>query len=430
MESRTMPPPQASARQTEMGETFNRVLFAVLDALQERSIPHGLIGGVAASGLGRPRSTHDIDIFVRPEDAEAALVALAAKGFETERTDPRWLFKGWLDEMMVDIIFKSSGDIYFDDEMHRRCKLIPYHGRNIPAVSPEDMIIIKCAVHSELGPHHWHDALAILSHATLDYNYLLSRARRATRRVLALLIYAQSNDIWIPNDVIQILFQNVFNNQSSPSLSNTLGAGFAAQAPPHRPEISWQEFSVDAPSRSSFTNAFPNDLDRNGSSSRAGSRSGGAGGASYHSQMQDLGNGDAMKARHPAHPPSPQTLDAQPPRFSEMTQRLANKEIKGNASTEPRATEAKKETCAAYMKSHLHEALASDARTAHLDCELTIETSESRRILMAGDAPSHHHRTSIEQVIRDHAPGFLIENQIRVFEMTSEACAPVMEELV
>ncbi len=160
--------------------------------------------------MGRPRSTHDIDIFVRPEDAEASLEALARHGFETERTDARWLFKGWKEDMMVDVIFKSSGDIYFDNEMHERAKMIPYHGRQIPAVAPEDLVIIKAAVHNEIGPHHWHDALAILSHATMDWAYLIKRARRAPRRILALLVYAQSNDILIPNHVITDLFQVIF----------------------------------------------------------------------------------------------------------------------------------------------------------------------------------------------------------------------------
>jgi predicted nucleotidyltransferase len=216
MENRTIPPGHASARKTEMGDTFNRVLFSALDALQENSIPYALIGGIAASGMGRPRSTHDIDVFVRPEDADAALEALKGCGFETERTDLRWLFKGWMDEMMVDIIFKSSGDIYFDTEMQEHARPILYHGRQIPAVAPEDLVIIKAAVHSEIGPHHWHDALAILSHATIDWQYLLKRARRAPRRLLALLIYAQSNDIWIPNHTITELSKVIF---SEPSLN-------------------------------------------------------------------------------------------------------------------------------------------------------------------------------------------------------------------
>lgn len=218
-ESRTIPPDHASARQTEMGEKFNQVLFAALDALQEGKIPYALIGGIAVSGMGRPRSTHDIDVFVRPEDADAALEALGRHHFETERTDRRWLYKGWMDEMMVDIIFKSSGDLYFDNEMQTRAVIAHYHGRDIPTVSPEDLIIIKAAVHSEIGPHHWHDALALLSHATIDWEYLLRRARRAARRILALLVYAQSNDIWIPNSVITELYNTIFNDNQARSRS-------------------------------------------------------------------------------------------------------------------------------------------------------------------------------------------------------------------
>ncbi len=191
---------------------FNQTLFDALDALEEDKISYALIGGVASHGLGRPRATQDIDIFVRPEDSGAALEALVRKGFRTEKTDLSWLFKGFKDEVLVDIIFKSRGDIYFDHEMEERSKPVDYHGRKVKTVSPEDLIIIKCTVHDEIGPHHWHDALAVLSHATLDWDYLLKRARRSPRRLLALLLYAQSNDIWIPNRAIFELFRDVFGD--------------------------------------------------------------------------------------------------------------------------------------------------------------------------------------------------------------------------
>lgn len=233
---------QASARHTEMGAKFDKALFAALDALTEENLPYALIGGVASSGLGRPRPTHDIDIFVRAEDAESFLDGLARHGFRVERYDPRWLYKAFIEDMLVDIIFKSSGDIYFDDEMIERVRLVHYHGREVRVVSPEDLIIIKCAVHNENGPHHWHDALAILSHAPMDWDYLLRRARRATRRVLALLVYAQSTDIWIPNYVIHGLFNALYGETTSltsgePMLKR-LGQGSAshAQAKPEAPQ--------------------------------------------------------------------------------------------------------------------------------------------------------------------------------------------------
>lgn len=206
-------PSQVSARNTEEGARFNQVLFSALDALEEEKIPFAMIGGVASAGLGRPRSTHDIDIFVRPEDAEATIRALAKHQFRTEKFDIEWLFKAFKDDILVDIIFRSKGDIYFDEEMQQHCRTVEYHGRVLPVVSPEDLAIIKAAVHYEGGPHHWHDALAILSHANIDWNYLLRRARRAPRRLLALLIYAQSSDILIPNHVIAHLYEYVFGGE-------------------------------------------------------------------------------------------------------------------------------------------------------------------------------------------------------------------------
>lgn len=238
-------PSQVSARHTKEGARFDSILFATLDALVEAKLPFGIIGGVAVGGLGRPRSTHDIDIFVRPEDAESIVQALEAKGFRIDRINPEWIFKAFKDDILVDVIFRSAGDIYFDEEMHQHCKPIEYHGRKLPLVSPEDLIIIKCAVHFEGGPHHWHDALTILSHATIDWNYLLHRARRAPRRLLSLLLYAQSNDMWIPNSAIQYLFKSIFRDESVPE--RTIYSEFSLQQPSRiqaQPQAGTEEYLI------------------------------------------------------------------------------------------------------------------------------------------------------------------------------------------
>jgi predicted nucleotidyltransferase len=187
-------------------------LFATLETIEEKEIPYALIGGIAVKELGRPRVTHDIDIFVRPDDADYVLEILAAKGFEIERRDPFWLFKAWRDDVLVDVIFRSCGDIYFEEEVRSHVRRIPYHGRFINAISPEDFIVIKSAAHQEDNPHHWHDALAVLTQGNLDWDYLLKRSRHSPRRMLALLIYAQSNDIAIPSDLIQRLYKNIFEH--------------------------------------------------------------------------------------------------------------------------------------------------------------------------------------------------------------------------
>jgi hypothetical protein len=209
------PVKSASTENPELASRFNRVLDAVVGAMEESGLSYAFIGGVASGGLGRPRSTFDIDLFVHPEDAEIALRTLQKKGFEVEKTDPSWLYKAFREEILVDVIFKSKGEIYYDLEMRSRVVSADFHGKKLRFVSPEDLLIIKAAAYSEATPGHWHDAMGLLSHASLDWGYLLRRARRAPRRVLSLLLYAQSNDVWVPNQVIHELYLSLFGDASS-----------------------------------------------------------------------------------------------------------------------------------------------------------------------------------------------------------------------
>lgn len=196
----------------ELNDRFNRVLGETVEALEEAGIRYVFIGGIASGGLGRPRSTHDIDVFVRPEEAELSLRALARKGFRTERTDPVWLYKAFKESILVDVIFKSKGEIYLDSEMLARATSAEFHGRQLRLVAPEDLIIIKALAHSEVTPNHWHDALALLTHATIDWDYLIKRATRAPRRVLSLLLYAQSIDVGVPKQAIDRFYHAIFGD--------------------------------------------------------------------------------------------------------------------------------------------------------------------------------------------------------------------------
>lgn len=193
-------------RQWEVGE---QVLLDVLDRavewLGEAGVPFLVMGGIASSVHGRPRWTHDIDLLVRPENARRALAALAKGGFQTEERDAYWLFKGCLDDVLVDVIFRCQGDIFLDDEMMARRVVADFRGRPLPLIAPEDLLVIKALVHAEHSPRHWHDALALIAGCELDWSYLLRRARHGPRRTLALLLYAQSNDLPVPTGVVEEL---------------------------------------------------------------------------------------------------------------------------------------------------------------------------------------------------------------------------------
>ena len=189
---------------------FNKVLKEAVKTVEHAGYRFLVLGGLASSLVGRPRWTHDIDFLVRPEDAAGVLNALRDSGFETEETDPVWLYKAFKQEIMVDVIFMVTGGIYLDQEMEQRSVLRDYDGISVRIPSPEDQVVIKAIVHREETSRHWFDALAILGRAELEWEYLLHRARLGARRVLALLVYAQSSDILIPTWVIRRLYEEVY----------------------------------------------------------------------------------------------------------------------------------------------------------------------------------------------------------------------------
>jgi putative nucleotidyltransferase-like protein len=191
---------------------FDRVLKDAVRAVEDAGIRFLVLGGLASSLVGRPRWTHDIDFLVRPDDARGVLEALRDAGFRTEETDPVWIFKGFKDGVMVDVIFMVAGGIYLDAEMEQRSVIRDYEGLAVRIPSPEDQIVIKAIVHREETSRHWFDALAILGRAQLEWEYLLHRARLGARRVLSLLIYAQSSDILIPSWAIKRLYEEVYGS--------------------------------------------------------------------------------------------------------------------------------------------------------------------------------------------------------------------------
>jgi hypothetical protein len=199
---------------------FLNVFADALAALEREPVGHVLVGGLASSILGRPRCTGDIDLMVRPQDARRALAALEKAGFATEETNPHWIFKGWRDGVLVDLLFKGRGDIYVDDEMLARSRVHSFFGQPVRVIPPEDLIVIKALVHDEETPRHWHDALGIIASGGLDWSYLVRRAGKGPRRVLSLLFYAASNDLVISMPAVRLLLERVADGESAPAFAD------------------------------------------------------------------------------------------------------------------------------------------------------------------------------------------------------------------
>ena len=179
-------------------------------ALERADIAFLLMGGLAASVLGRNRGVTDIDLFVRDRDVGAVLSALDDAGFETLVVSPNWLAKGFKDEVLVDVISRSTHDITLTDEILERGIVVDVHGRRLPCVAPEDLIVMKAVATTEDTARYWFDALSLLGRPELDWAYLARRAKQhGARRLLALLFFARSMDLLVPDEIVEDLVDAV-----------------------------------------------------------------------------------------------------------------------------------------------------------------------------------------------------------------------------
>lgn len=201
-------------KETVPPEQFLGVLDEAVAAIERNDVPYVFIGSIPTVVHGKPRwaeGEEDIDFFVKREDARRALEGLAASGFATQETYPQWLYKGKKDGVVVDCIFRSSGDVYLDDEMLERAVIADFKGRKVRLAPPEDMALMKALAHSRDTPTYWHDAVGILSQSDIDWDYLVRRAlKHGARRMLSLLVYAESNDLVVPDGVIEKLVAEIY----------------------------------------------------------------------------------------------------------------------------------------------------------------------------------------------------------------------------
>ena len=206
----SLPETAIEVTEADNGDLFLRVLDEALDALGKAGIPFLLIGGVGSAVYGRDQGTRDIDVFVRPETARKVLEVFGARGFDTKEVAERWLSKAIKHGVLVDVIFRSSRDILLGDEMLARARVMPFRGRMVPIAPPEDLIVMKACAMSEDTSRYWYDAVSIIAHTQLDWDYLVARARQhGARRLLSLLLFATSLDIVVPSEPIETLHEAI-----------------------------------------------------------------------------------------------------------------------------------------------------------------------------------------------------------------------------
>src|SRR6478672_13600420 len=126
--------------------SFDELIEAMKAAagiLQQSEIPFVLGGGLSAWARGGPKSEHDVDFLLRPQDAEQALDAFEGAGWKTERPPEGWLYKTWHENgALVDLIFNpASGPI--TDEIIDRAPVGEVMALRINVSTLEDVLVSK-----------------------------------------------------------------------------------------------------------------------------------------------------------------------------------------------------------------------------------------------------------------------------------------------
>src|SRR5437764_6014304 len=107
-----MPEPDAFAALVD-------TLKLAVSTLREQRIPFMLGGSLATWARGGPEPKNDLDLMVKPQDAERVLEALTKVGMRPERPPEEWLLKAWYGDILADIIFKPSGVEITDEVLER-----------------------------------------------------------------------------------------------------------------------------------------------------------------------------------------------------------------------------------------------------------------------------------------------------------------------
>ena len=155
------------AEEEQAFESIEASLKKAVAALREADVPFLLGGSLASWARGGPESRHDLDLIVKPEDAERALEVLANAGMRPERPPEEWLFKAWDGEVLIDLIFEPRG-LEVTDEVIARGDELHVLGITIPVMAIEDVLTTKL--------------LAINEHK-VDYSSILEIARALREQI-------------------------------------------------------------------------------------------------------------------------------------------------------------------------------------------------------------------------------------------------------
>jgi hypothetical protein len=148
-------------------EAMAGALRMAVPTLRDADVPFVLGGSFAAWVRGGPKPMNDLDLMLKPADAQRALKELGAAGMRTERPPEEWLVKAWHGDVLIDLIFNPAG-LEITDEVLARADMLPVFAIETPVMALEDMLQTK---------------LLALNERSLDYGALLGIVRSVREQI-------------------------------------------------------------------------------------------------------------------------------------------------------------------------------------------------------------------------------------------------------
>jgi len=120
-------------------------------ALRKAEIHFMLGGGMAVWARGGPPTDHDVDFYVREEDADRGLEALVGAGLKPEQPPEEWLYKAYDGPVLVDLIFRPAGGPIGDEHFARATEL-EVLAQTLLVASIDDVLVTKLLALTEQEP--------------------------------------------------------------------------------------------------------------------------------------------------------------------------------------------------------------------------------------------------------------------------------------
>jgi hypothetical protein len=122
---------------------LREALKLAASSLKHAEVPFALLGSYALWAWGGPEPDHDVDFLIAREDASEAAQALCDSGFTVLQPPEDWLLKAYLDQAMVDVIFRTADGGWADRDDVARCEDLQVLSVQMPVLLPTELVIHK-----------------------------------------------------------------------------------------------------------------------------------------------------------------------------------------------------------------------------------------------------------------------------------------------